>query len=199
MIEFLLTNAPVLIAALVALSALVLLVFALRRWRAEAGNPTLETIMDSLLPLVYTAILGAEKVAQEVLSRTGEAADRTDKKAVADSFYALIPEFIQVRGFPVPVAAVKALVTREMFQELVKNVYDKANAEIMKQKAYLRTQVDNLIPDEFEPNKQATVTYVAAESATSGQAVTNVTINAQPSDDTQIVIDPENRVLDDMG
>lgn len=151
--QFLIDNLPLFIAALVVLVVFVVILFGLLRLRASTKNPQVQAFLDGLLPFAYAGITSAEKAAQDFLTQFNKQLQGADKKKIADSWYALIPDSVWINGKPVPVSVVKQFVSREMFQELVKNTYDKMNAETLKAKTFLRSQVDYLVPDQHEPNK----------------------------------------------
>jgi len=72
-------------------------------------------------PLIYDAICAAYKSAESIVRATDRALDGVSKKAIADSVYDMLPDYIG----KFPVVLVKQLVSRERFAELVQAVYDK--------------------------------------------------------------------------
>lgn len=118
--------------------------------RARITNPTLIDIRAALLPYVFRAILAAEQIARQAMEQANESLESADKKAIADSVYALLPDVILIKGVPLPLALVKRFITREAFESLVKDIYDEAKAFIERNKSFLRAQVDGLVPDQIE-------------------------------------------------
>src|SRR5260221_14625715 len=102
--------------------ALIALVNAARA-RSQPTNPTLDAILNALTPYLYRAIIAGERAVLWGMDGLDAQIQATDKKAVADSVYSLLPDVIVVDNVPLPISAVKALIPRETFERWVKNAY----------------------------------------------------------------------------
>lgn len=130
-------------ASLVALAAVVNIVRVLR----PTSKPGVNSVLAALEPYVYRAILAAEKLAFDGLDTLQIKIEGEDKKAIADSVYDALPDFLMVGPVPVPVNAVRYLVPRERFEALVEDIYSAADAFITRNEVYLKSQVDALVID----------------------------------------------------
>jgi hypothetical protein len=139
-----------LVTAVLVGALLILLGLALRagiaQIKAQNKNPGLDAFLDALTPYLYQAIFAGEKAILWGFEQADAAVQAADRKKVADSVYDLLPDTLIVDGVSLPVSKVKLLVTREVFEQWVKTVYDQTHAFILKNEAYLRSQVDALKP-----------------------------------------------------
>jgi hypothetical protein len=88
---------------------------------AKQGYPMEDAVEAALLPLIYAAIYGAYRVSEAAVDIVGKRLEGLDKKAIADSIYAMLPD--KIGNFDV--AFVKRFVTAEDFAVLVQNAFDK--------------------------------------------------------------------------
>ncbi len=116
-----------------------------RAW-SQGKNPGLDAFLDALTPYLYQAIFAGERAILWGFEQADAALLAADRKKVADGVYDLLPDTLIVNGVPLPIAKVKVLVTRELFEQWVKTVYDQTHAFILKNEAYLKSQVDALKP-----------------------------------------------------
>jgi hypothetical protein len=112
----------------------------------KPGTPAVQAIIDALTPYIYRAILAGERFAlvgsqQLKLTLTGQ-----DKKAIADSVYDALPDYILVGKIPIPVSTIKLIVPRERFEDLIKDAYESAVAFVARNEVFLKSQVDALVP-----------------------------------------------------
>jgi hypothetical protein len=137
----------VLVGALVILLGLALRagIARVRAW-SQGKNPGLDAFLDALTPYLYQAIFAGERAILWGFEQADAALLAADRKKVADGVYDLLPDTLIVNGVPLPIAKVKLLVTRELFEQWVKTVYDQTHAFILKNEAYLKSQVDALKP-----------------------------------------------------
>jgi hypothetical protein len=105
-----------------------------------------DAFLDALTPYLYKAIFAGERAILWGFEQADVAVLAADRKKVADGVYDLLPDTLIVDGVPLPISKVKLLVTREIFEQWVKTVYDQTHAFILKNEAYLRSQVDMLKP-----------------------------------------------------
>lgn len=110
------------------------------------ATPTEQKVITAIQPYLYKAILAGQQMALLGLDQFDTKLVGQDKKAVADSVYDTLPDYLLVAGVPIPIIVVKTIVPRDRFEELVKNAYNEAHSFIMKNEAYLRSQVDLLMP-----------------------------------------------------
>src|SRR4051812_31012641 len=108
--------------------ALLLGLLALKLIRSNpSASPTVSAVLKALEPYAYKAILAGQTAVLWVLDTAEAAIESTDKKAVADSWYDLLPDFILVAGYPVPSIVIKRLIPREEWETFVKSLYDEFN------------------------------------------------------------------------
>lgn len=117
-----------------------LLLQAIVRFRAT-GTPGVQAVLDALVPYIYQAIFAGERAVVWGFDVLEERIAATDKKAVADSIYNLLPPVIAVGSITVPTTLVKRLVPREEFERLVKDAYDSADAFLQRNEQFLKDQV----------------------------------------------------------
>jgi len=171
-------------------STLILGISALRiitALQGKTGNPTIAAVLDALKPYIYTAILAAEKTADDAFTTASITLEGTDKKAVADSVYALLPDPIMVGSIPVPTSLIKLLVSQESFENAIKAAYDTADAFILRNKAYLDKQVSDLLPPST-PVGSTSNSYsgIVYNMPTSG----NITTISGSSPESQVTVAP---------
>jgi hypothetical protein len=150
--QLIVDNLDILVGLIFLAAAAAIAVWLIRQRSTSTGFQ--RDVIDALLPFVYRALLAGEKVAQDFMQNANVALAGVDKKQVADSVYALLPETISIRGVAVPIVIVKQIIPRDRFEQLVKDTYDAASAFIKRNQDYLRGQVDALVPDDYEPDKQ---------------------------------------------
>jgi len=123
-----------LVGALAVFAALVALgVWGLPKLRKqEQGYPLEAEIEAALLPVVFDGICAAYRVSELAVDEAHKRLDGLDKKAIADSVYAMLPE--QVGGYDVSV--IKALVPPERFAQLVQNAYDQFDRFYVEKRAH---------------------------------------------------------------
>jgi hypothetical protein len=127
------------------------------RTRATA-SPSLQGVLDALVPYAYQGIFAGERMVVSVLDEAEAYIAAADKKAVADSIYDLLPPVITLGKYTISTDLVKRLVPREEFQRLVENVYNTADAFFQRNEQYLKDQVASLPPLPANPTtKTATV------------------------------------------
>lgn len=133
----------VLFGGLLILSALALQAFvaALRR---QITHPTAAELLQALTPWLYRAVLAGEHAALLGLRQADSLLTGADKAEVANRLYDLLPDTLIVSGKSIPISLVKALITRERFAALVKDVYDSAHAFLLRNEAYLLDQMDQI-------------------------------------------------------
>lgn len=113
-------------------------------------NPTIDAILDALMPTVYKGIVAGEKMSVLALKRFKLVLEGEDKQAVADSLYNLLPDVVMVAGQPLPINLIKRLITKDDFSNLVKNVYDEIAAFLSANAGYIEKSVRDLLPDDQE-------------------------------------------------
>lgn len=139
-----------LVVGLAILGGLGAAVYAIVRVRAASKNPTVNAVLDALLPMVYRGIVAGQNAAVDALNDLDYVLEGADKAAVANSIYNLIPDVVLVNGKPIPVTLVKQIVKPEDFARLVKNVYDETAAFIRSNAGYIEKTVRDILPDEYE-------------------------------------------------
>lgn len=144
----------IIVGALLILLGIVLvkLFGALRQWAVQKRQPGVNLVLDALQPFVWQAILAGERAVLWGFQEVDAKLTGMDKKQVADAIYNLLPDSVLVGGRLMPIGLVKTLITREAFEELVKQVYDQADAFIERNKSYLHDQVELLKAAQHAPN-----------------------------------------------
>jgi hypothetical protein len=89
--------------------------------KEEQGYPTEAIIEAALLPWIYDGICAAYRLSELGVDEAHRRMAGADKKAIADSIYAMLPD--EVGGFDI--TFIKRIVTKERFGELVQNTYDR--------------------------------------------------------------------------
>lgn len=144
-----------LFGALVIVTAL-----AIRGILGQLRGPTTQIVLDALRPHINMAIVAGQTAVIWAFDELEEKIASTDKQAVAESFYALIPDTLVVGRFTLPVHIVKRIVPFELFATEVKNTYDRMDAFLQRNEAYLRSQIDAL-PNQTIADKIAVQNIIA--------------------------------------
>lgn len=121
------------------LTALGLGVQVLRHW--QTTTPQTNAIKETLVNFAFQGIVAAQYIALQGSGDLKAQIDGSDKAAVANRLYDLLPDVLWVGKIPVPIAVVKAIVTREEFAAIVKNLYDQTKALIVRNEQYLKDAV----------------------------------------------------------
>ena len=87
----------------------------------EQGYPLEAIIEPLLLPIIYEAICAAYRLSEHALDEVGDRLRGLDKKAIADSVYAMLPD--EIGGYDITI--IKATINQERFQQLVQNAFDR--------------------------------------------------------------------------
>jgi hypothetical protein len=111
---------------------------------SHSKQPALHAVLDALTPYIYKAIFAGERFALLAEQQLDTRLAGTDKKAVADSMYNLLPDFLPVGRFLLPINVVKMLVPRVQFEQVVQDVYEQTHGFLLKNEDYLKQQVNGL-------------------------------------------------------
>lgn len=99
-----------------------LLVVLYPKLKGETQGYPLEAIIEPLLlPIIYEAICAAYRMSEQAVDDLGERIRGLDKKAIADSVYAMLPD--EIAGYDLTV--IKAVISKERFVELVQDAFDR--------------------------------------------------------------------------
>ena len=99
-----------------------LLVVLYPKLKGETQGYPLEAIIEPLLlPIIYQAICAAYRMSEQAIDDIGDRIRGMDKKAIADSVYAMLPDTIG--GYDITV--VKAAISQERFVQLVQDAFDR--------------------------------------------------------------------------
>ncbi len=115
------------------------------------AKPTVQHVIDALTGYAYKGVIAGETYALQAEQQLGVQLEGMDKKTIADQIYDTLPNFLMVGPIPLPIGTVKTLVSRSMFEELVENVYQDTQAFLSQNEAYLKSQVDKLVPPAQSP------------------------------------------------
>jgi hypothetical protein len=137
-VQFLVTFAALLFA--------VLAFVAVRRVESKTTNPNVGAFLTALNPYLNEALYGAASLAERALQSAQVKLEAVDKKAIADGFYALLPDTIMVDGRIVPVGEIKSVVSQAQWESMVAHALDLADSRIIRNETWLLTQVQKLSP-----------------------------------------------------
>ncbi|RLC77255.1 MAG: hypothetical protein DRI61_11865 [Chloroflexi bacterium] len=96
------------------------------------GLPLEAQIEAALLPIIFEGICAAYRLGEQAVDEGYERLRGADKKAVADSIYAMLPDKIG----DYDLTLVKRFITRERFEELVQDVFDRFDRFYVEHKAH---------------------------------------------------------------
>ena len=99
-----------------------LLVVLYPKLKGETQGYPMEAIVEPLLlPIIYEAICAAYRISEQAMDEIGERVRGLDKKAIADTVYAMLPD--EIAGYDITV--VKAVVSQERFEQLVQDAFSR--------------------------------------------------------------------------
>lgn len=117
------------------------------RWLImRVKNPTVEAVLKALLPLAGQAVFAAENRALTILEETEVRISALDQKAIADAYYALIPETVDIGGRTISLTLVKVIITQERWEEFVQHLFDETIAQINANEKWLELQIQTPVP-----------------------------------------------------
>ncbi len=99
-----------------------LLVVLYPKLKGETQGYPLEAIIEPLLlPIIYEAICAAYRMSEQAVDDIGNRIQGLDKKAIADSVYAMLPD--EIAGYDLTV--IKAIISQERFEQLVQDAFNR--------------------------------------------------------------------------
>lgn len=98
----------------------------------EQGYPHEAAIEATLLPIVFQGICAAFRLSEKGVDEVRERIRGADKKKIADSIYAMLPD--RVGDFDL--ALVKGSVTPERFTQLVQDAFDRFDRFFVEHQAH---------------------------------------------------------------
>lgn len=99
-----------------------LLVVLYPKLKGETQGYPLEAIIEPLLlPIIYEAICAAYRMSEQAMDDIGDRIQGLDKKAIADSVYAMLPD--EIAGYDLTV--IKAIISQERFEQLVQDAFNR--------------------------------------------------------------------------
>jgi hypothetical protein len=99
-----------------------LLVVLYPKLKGETQGYPLEAVIEPLLlPIIYEAICAAYRMSEQAMDDIGDRIRGLDKKAIADSVYAMLPD--EIGGHDITV--IKAVISQERFEQLAQNAFDR--------------------------------------------------------------------------
>lgn len=116
-----------------------LLVVLYSKLKGETQGYPLEAVIEPLLlPIIYEAICSAYRVSEKALDEVGDRLKGLDKKDIADSVYAMLPD--EIGGHDITV--IKSVISRERFQQLVQNAFDRFDRFYQTHRAHFDEQFE---------------------------------------------------------
>lgn len=91
------------------------------RLRQAQGYPLEAQIEAALMPLLFEAICAAYRTSEKAIDQGYERLGGLDKKRIADSIYAMLPD--QIGGYDLTL--VKQLIPPERFEQLVQDAFNR--------------------------------------------------------------------------
>jgi len=89
----------------------------------KQGYPFEAEIEAALLPIIFQGICSAYRLSEQSVDSIHQRIRGTDKKKIANSIYAMLPEKIGI----FEVVLIKRIVSQERFEQLVQNVFDSSD------------------------------------------------------------------------
>lgn len=86
----------------------------------KQGYPFEAEVETALLPIIFEGICSAYRLSEKSVDNIHQRIKGADKKKIADSIYAMLPDKIGI----FEVVLVKRIVSRERFEQLVQNAFD---------------------------------------------------------------------------
>ena len=111
----------------------------------KQGYPFEAEIEAALLPIIFQGICSAYRLSEKSVDDIHQRIRGIDKKKIADSIYGMLPEKVGV----FEVILVKRIVSRERFEQLVQDTFDRSNRFFVEHQAHF--------DDQFEKWKTANV------------------------------------------
>lgn len=96
------------------------------------GYPFEAQIEAALLPIIFYGICAAYRLGERAVDEGYERLRGADKKIIADSIYAMLPD--RIGNFDLTL--VKSVITRERFEQLVQNAFDSFDRFYVEHKAH---------------------------------------------------------------
>ena len=112
-------------------------------------NPTLEFIRLAALPYINHAIMAVYKASDYAVDTFGHRLEAIDKRKLASSIYACMPDSINVHGLVIPF---KQFVSEGQFESMVQSAFDEFIKFYMDDQADLEKFVEEWARDnQYEP------------------------------------------------
>lgn len=89
----------------------------------KQGYPFEVEIEAALLPFIFQGICSAYRLSEKSVDNVHQRIKGADKKKIADSIYAMLPDKIGV----FEVVIIKRIVSRERFEQLVQDTFDRSD------------------------------------------------------------------------
>ncbi len=126
--------AIIILATIAAAFTLFIVLILLYNWlqSKRQGYPLEAQIEAALLPIIFQGICAAYRLGERAVDEGYERLRGADKKLIADSIYAMLPD--KIGNFDLTL--VKSVVTRERFEQLVQNVFDMFDRFYVEHKAH---------------------------------------------------------------
>ena len=103
--------------------------------REQQGYPIEADIEAALLPVIFQGICSAYKLSEQALDEVQLRLEGDDKKKIADSIYAMLPD--QVDGYDLTL--IKRLVPPERFEQLVQDGFDRFDRFFVEHRAHFNS------------------------------------------------------------
>ena len=98
----------------------------------QQGYPLEAQIEQALLPIIFEGICAAYRLGEQAVDEGFERLKGADKKAIADSIYSMLPDKVGEYDLTL----VKRIITKERFEQLVQDVFDRFDRFYIEHKAH---------------------------------------------------------------
>jgi len=116
-----------------------LLVVLYPKLKGETQGYPLEAVIEPLLlPIIYEAICAAYRSSEQAVDEIGDRIRGLDKKAIASSVYAMLPD--KIGDYEITV--IKAVISQERFEQLVQDAFDRFDRFYKTHKAHFDQQFE---------------------------------------------------------
>ncbi len=126
--------ALIILGTIVGAFSLFIILVLLYNWlqSKRQGYPFEAQIEAALLPIIFYGICAAYRLGERAVDEGYERLRGADKKIIADSIYAMLPD--RIGNFDLTL--VKSVITRERFEQLVQNAFDSFDRFYVEHKAH---------------------------------------------------------------
>ncbi len=128
----------------------------------QSGSVLEAAVEEALLPIIYHGICTAYRMNETSLSELQKAIAGADKKKIADSIYAMLPD--KIGSFDL--SLIKRIVSKERFEQLTQDAFDRFDRFYVEHQAHF----DQMFEDWKKQNAPAAAAPALIPAAADGGA-----------------------------